>query len=429
MTIASVADAAPAPSQTRPARRYFGARVILIVLTLPLLWDFFGPIIYLLRIMAFPMIGALYAPVNALSLALIGFAVARGAVVILSSNRPIPKLPVTTMLFALPMLVLGLATAVARGQSFDRPVIAHFYYWTTITISFVLGVGATLTPAIIARIERLIAWFSMALIVSSYLGFFTLELFRRFSGKGFYVGYPSEHLLLPLAHYGRQRRWLMIVLTFGLIVLSGKRGPQIAAVVMLLYIIARGRILVGVIPVLVLALAVMISLPWIRTAVEEEKIDIQSAIGRPIYKWYRMMETASVDPDLASAGRTLEVRETLKLMRTPEDWIFGRGLGWRFRYPDDPVYYHFVHVSYWNYVMTYGLLGSVPFFLLIGYCWLVTWRASLRRNAPPLLGDITLFSLGYLIFVCTANMLSVYIVLWLLMGLGFQIARREAYAR
>jgi hypothetical protein len=160
----------------------------------------------------------------------------------------------------------------------------------------------------------------------------------------------------------------------------------------------------------------------IENALNRGTISEESAIGRTLVKWQRTIETASTDPTIATAGRDIEVREALAHMRTPTDWLFGVGYGWYFYFPEDPAPYHFVHVSYLNYLITYGVVGAVPLCILIGIGFLVIWRASLRRGAPPLLGTISLFLCSYLVLAFTANMLSVYIVLWVLMGVGVRLA-------
>ena len=256
----------------------------------------------------------------------------------------------------------------------------------------------------------------------SFVGFALLEGYRQLTGASLYVGYPGEQLLLPLAHFGRRRQWLVVALTLLLIALSGKRGPMIAAAVMVVYLLSRGRIIWSIL-LLVGAALVVPALPRLITYLQEKEIVKQeSSIGRSLGKWMMTVDLASDNLTMASSGRDIEVRAVVAQIKTPFDLLAGRGFGWSFFYPEDPEPAHMVHLAYLNYVITYGLLGSLPFFLAIAVAFIYVWRSSLLPDAPPLLKDISPFVYGFLVLSFTVNLLSVYIVFWSLFGLALRVS-------
>ena len=64
---------------------------------------------------------------------------------------------------------------------------------------------------------------------------------------------------------------------------------------------------------------------------------------------------------------------------------------------------------------------------MIAALWHI-WRASLRR-ADPLLKEIMIFTAGFLVMAATANLLSVYVVFWILFGIGIQLSTAAPAAR
>jgi len=156
--------------------------------------------------------------------------------------------------------------------------------------------------------------------------------------------------------------------------------------------------------------------------VDQGWINPESVIGRPLMKWYLMSENADVDITQATAGRNIEIDETMKLMQSPTEWVIGRGYGWFFYWPYDPDPYHYVHLSYWNYIVTYGLVGAIPMIFLLFSGAFRAWRASLHPRADPLLKEIVIFIAGFLTVSLSANLLSIYVVFWVLYGIALQLA-------
>ena len=410
------------PGVAARPRASFGLKIILIVMALSLTWDAIGDFVYLVRITLWSGVAQLYAVMNAVSIALMVLTVAGGFLYTMLSTRPISTNQAVANLGFFYLLAIGIASALVHHNHFGRPFIGQLYYWVTMFLSLNIGMGVQWSRAASVRVEKLIARASWMIVVFGAVGYLAIEGFRRIYGAELWAGYPAEQFLLPLAHYGRQRRWKMMMLTFALIVITGKRGPLAGAVVILLFVVSRGRVLLAIVPVVLLAIFVANGAVILHDVVESGWIDPESVVGRPLMKWYLMSENVDIDVTQATAGRNIEIGETMKLMESSTEWVMGRGYGWFFFWPSDPDPYHYVHLSYWNYIVTYGLVGAIPMILLIFTGGFRCWRASLHPAADPLLREIVIFMAGFLTVSLSANLLSIYVVFWILFGIGLQLA-------
>ena len=415
------------PFMAAPARRRsgvtFSARIILVVLGLALTWDACGEFIHLVRVSLVQRIGLAYSALNALMLTLLVLAALRGFAMF-ATRRDVKVRGAQIALLGVAVFVLGqgLFMAAWNHASVNRPFIAHLYYWLTMFLGFGVGFSVLLNGEALGRLHVLIGRFSLIIVVVSAFGIVALESFRILFGADLYVGYPAEQLLLPLAHYGSRRRWFAVAVIIALIVLSGKRGPQLAAVMMLIYLVSRGRLLPSVI-LLVLAGIIVPLLPHAFRVIEERGwVSDESTLGRSLHKWTMTVELASENITVASSGRNLEISEALKNIQGPFDLFAGRGFGWSFFLEDDVEPTHFVHLAYLNLVITYGIIGSLLILTGVALVFLLMWRASLTPYAPLVLKEVTLFVYGFLLLTFTVNLLSVYLVFWILLGVGAQMA-------
>jgi len=398
---------------------------IFTVLSLSLTWDVASELIFFVRVTRFPNIGSLYTWIQIASLTAIGIASFAAFALVTTTAIRIDRLQIFSITLAFGLLAEGILIGLHRGHSFDLPFASQIYYWLNMTLGFCVGFGSSYREKDIEALERLVARFCVLLVIATWAGIVALEVVRITTGAAFYIGYPSEQLLLPLAHYGQRRRWLVVLLILITFALTGKRGPLVASAFMLIYFIAMGHLRRSLIPAAVIALSLSMLPSVVSTMENHGWVSEDSLAGRAVHKWKITFEYATTDATIASSGRNLEIQYAMPQLDRPLDWFLGLGYGWSFHYPDDESPYHFVHLSYLNYVMTYGVAGAGLLFSAIAAALLAIWRNALVAGSRPLLQMIPPFLGGCLLTAFTDHLLGIYLVFWIFLGLGLQLAIRR----
>lgn len=219
-------------------------------------------------------------------------------------------------------------------------------------------------------------------LVGAYLAVMTAFWVLRLLGRNLYLGVSTGDLLIPLAFGAAGRRPLLMLTSLSMILLSGKRGVYLAALVLLFLLVpfpTRARlaphVLLGALASGVAILLLLLSEPLIAAApLSESEYSLVSK--------FFLLSPFSRDFDLgqATSGRWGELVTAFEHFESQGlAWATGLGFGWSYLNTavtrgseTRDVVAHYVHFSPANYVLTHGVLMGSLFLALI---WRVTARA------------------------------------------------------
>lgn len=126
---------------------------------------------------------------------------------------------------------------------------------------------------------------------------------------------------------------------------------------------------------------------------------------------------------VATSGRSAELIGAGSLLA--ENWknlLIGMGYGWHFvwtsvYHPDHLIKNNYVHVSFVNYILQYGLIVGGMLILGMVRRPLLMIRSLQLKRLPPDLWWLPLFILGKLATAQTAYSLARDVLFWLLLGM------------
>ena len=203
-----------------------------------------------------------------------------------------------------------------------------------------------------------------------------------FFGGSLYLGIGTGYLVLPLAYFLVHSKYRLALLTMILILISGKRGPMLAAIL----------VLVGYLPFflrrkLISALVVSIFLSFIISLLYIQTDGLTDFDSLPVYLASPLTKVAAVNPyaedydaDLAFSGRNQELfLASDHFFSNPVSPIMGLGFGWSYFFDalipgstTTDFNVHYVHLAPANFFFTLGI--PVAIFIIFSM-WLIFFKA------------------------------------------------------
>ncbi len=402
---------APAAAHTRPSSGLdfagqVAVRCALAVVALLFAYDGLAMWIYYVRVARMPEIGYYDKWVNILFMLI-------GVVSLGRSRTPASR---SFNFLSIALLAYALVMTALRGHDFGRPFMGQVYHWMIMFAGLNIGFAAAEAWPVI---DRWLLPVAIGIVISSVLGYIFIELYR-YGGGGAYMGYPTSQLLLPLAVLIVAKRWRWVAVVVVLMVLCGKRGPLVASLVMLAYMltIQRGASIARALGAVVIAGTLLAGLlAAVQHAADARMFDRTTTVGRVVEKYDRTVDTE--DLDRASSGRNIEVDLAMNYLSTPSEVLFGQGFGWEVQVEEE--HHHYIHLAYLNYVISFGALGALALFGSIGW---VLVRQMRRREVSRGMRIVVPFVGATLILTGSSAHINVTMLFWV--ALGVMLSRPEA---
>jgi hypothetical protein len=306
-----------------------------------------------------------------------------------------------------------------RGHVLSRPFIGQLYHWTIMAGGFSLGYAAYIDRL---RLERLVRVMSYGILFSSAIGYLVLERFRISMGVSLYVGYPSSQLMLPFAQFALAGAWVSVITTLLLFLAAGKRGPLLAMLIggVFVFLLKRFRSSVSATFGVLLLVGVVgwTALAGLRIIVEEQVFPAESVLMRVATKWNTTFNFSD-NLTAASSGRDVEIEAAWDLVDKPSTFTFGQGFGWSWdNYGEQQ---HYVHMSYMNFLVTYGIFGAILIFGILLRRIYALQRYALLHADEPLPWLLLFFLITNLINAATAGVLAVSLFFWTALGISARL--------
>jgi len=320
------------------------------------------------------------------------------------------------------LMAHGCFGAILHEYDLDYHFWGHVYYWLIMAFGFHMGRTVRVD---VKDLEWWLLRLSQLVLIGSALGYMNLESYRSSQQGGVYNGYAGDQLLLPMAVFACLGHPLQALASFGLILLSSRRGPLAAAVlaVIVVFVAKRNkRLWVASLWTAVPLLAVgWMSMHVVRYVAHSDAFSPDSAIVRVAAKWDTFLDYEE-DVSVATSGRDVEVEGAMELIwESPSDWWTGHGFGWEIA----STKWHFVHLSYLNYCVTHGFIIGAMQILLILYHVNRTHQSALCGGPENrLLWAALMYQIAALILSFTCAWLLISFLFWLILGFGSR--RREA---
>lgn len=389
------------------------SRFVLTALFLLMTYDSASMFVHLIRVSLYPTMGVLDHWFNGLLIGISIFCI-----------RYQPRFAVVNLVLFF-LLFYGLLVSAVRGTDIGRPLVGQVYHWVVMIAGLNLGYCSNLSTAsmggYLKRMSSVVLW-------GTLLGFVALEGYRVLSGEGIYMGYPSSQLVLPLAFFICSDKWKLSLLASAMMILSAKRGPIGAGMFIWSYLpfVRQARSFLRPLLLGTVVLAALVGAGWM-TLLGISEMGVfgeESPLGRATAKFLLTFQEFESNPTLATAGRDVELVEAYNLLKSGEDVLFGLGYGWFIDLGGrDPQ--HYIHVSYTNYILNYGLVGT----LLFGYVMITMvatiGRGALRAGARSELKVILAYLLGTLIIAWSSSHLSVSFLFWTILGIGVRLGHLD----
>ena len=347
-------------------------------------------------------------------------------------------------------LLLFLATVLFLASHFDQIRLDHLAFLMCFAVLFAAAYGLLDSPSLryyfshltaaalmiiyylvgyssswrIKTINQAIAVFSHA-VVLLYSVMIAAFWVMYYSGEARYLGFSCQYLLLPLAYYLSRKKYALALLTGVLIMLSAKRGVYLGAgAILFFYAVRRVKSLVTVL--LILAGAGVLSVSLLIFASEFiAGLPVIGTVASKLDLLLKMDDMAQLS--IATSGRSTELLAALFLLL--EDWknlIFGMGYGWHFSWssiyhPEYIIKSNYVHISFVNYILQYGLIMGGMLILFIVERPLAMFKTLRQRLLPPEMWWLPLFIIGKLITAQTAYSLARDVIFWILLGVASRL--------
>ena len=340
-------------------------------------------------------------------------------------------------------LMLGFFNAILYNGSVETSaILSHLMHWLVMFACFTAARSVSWDfERLGRRLKRLVV---LALLANGSF-FILLDSTRRATGLDVYVGSSAEELLIPFVWFLMGQNFYITALTFLLIIVSGKRGPLIAALGIYTFFKFfkknRNSFHTGMIKVLFIGsiLAFSIGYAFVTynpTAMLDKGGSIQRAAHKTESSFVRIMEgdgNYEMSLDLATSGRSAEIRSAWgKFTETPLKFIFGSGYGWNI---DVRLYdgsstekthlnYHFLHFSPLNIALLYGVIYLLLYYSFVYRIISKSWSnlkkmGSIRyfNNKQKIYTFLLFLLIGKLIVSLTVYNIGVDPVLWIIMGI------------
>ncbi len=208
---------------------------------------------------------------------------------------------------------------------------------------------------------------------------------RSLRDQQVYIGIATGAVLLPFALALIDGKYLNVLLAIAVVFLSGKRGVLLS-MPFIFGMTTAGirrfelRIRLGI---LTLVCPLLICLFFYATSIWEVNLQEVPILGL-VYSKIMLLNFFSdgyslEELNIASGGRVLEITNSYEEFQSNSiHYLTGGGIGWVYASPFSYLdISHYVHFSPLNYLYQYGLISSIVFLGILGYC-LIVWGKCLN---------------------------------------------------
>jgi hypothetical protein len=313
---------------------------------------------------------------------------------------------------------LGLLNVATQPNYGWRQFISHFFIGFGSLIVY-LGFLNWRPPAnwFSEFIERTSPWILITFILA------LLPVYLVFLPLGdFYLGFSSDALILPFALFLLKRRYLLALLTLFVVLLSGKRGVLLALIALIpFFVFFRSRSLLQFAKASTWSILALVSLVGVAAAVAHY---LPEQLGQAVDKINLLFtladEHAEHAVDIATSGRSIEIVAGLEFLDQTQSWWKGLGYGFGFEVSNVSGEFfqiqHYVHFTPMNYLLQYGLVLAVTFYVLL-FGMLVRATFIARRTGFFVLQWVTLVCWGNVIVSMTAYSVGSDPTYWMMIGI------------
>lgn len=283
-----------------------------------------------------------------------------------------------------------------------RYFVSHFFGAIFMLVIYLFSINQSCEINWLERfIKKSSLWltyvFSLVLLI-----FWGINIF--FFGGNLYLGIGTGYLILPLAFFLVYSKFKSAFFIFFLILISGKRGPLLSAMVLVLAFLpfcikknfVKSILIAGI---LVCLVATLVILTQGFTNFESLPIYISS----PLQKLSTLNPNADdYNEDLAFSGRNQElILASSHFLKSPLNFITGLGFGWSYFFnaviegsTTTDFNVHYVHIAPVNFFLTLGFPIAI---LILGSMFSIFIKAyyfSLVTPLPKIILVILLFWIG-----------------------------------
>ncbi len=252
------------------------------------------------------------------------------------------------------------------------------------------------------------------------------------------IAFSASALLVPFAWYMIRRNPVMALACLGLILISGKRGTMLAAILAIIVVLClwsvcqNGKLRgYGFVGLMSLGTLTAIIVPVALTVdIQNLPGPIRGSLGRV---QMALREGESGDLRLATAGRSGEVEDSWKTYsQIPRNYALGTGYGWWFwnyglisiRGYTEAQPSHYIHASPLNFVYLYGIPMASLFLLTLAGKLFATFRYLARQPVMPAgLAALFIFVVARLAEGATGASWYTDPLIWMAMGLVVGMSR------
>lgn len=406
---------------------------VLVALLIAVVEDSFGGLYYLVRVFWVPDIAHLNKLVTG--------SVITFCLISLILSRSVSLNAFSTFMFF--GLLLGLVNSIFYIDSVSpSSFISHLTHWALMFICFAASRSVRWDLVGLWKSFRKVVVF---ILILNALFFLILNVLRQITTQRVYVGSSAEELLMPISWFLVSPNYLLVGIALVLILLSGKRGPLLAAFTMVIFYVffkksrnslisaALKAVLIGTLIISAVGYFVVVYKP-------SEMLEQGSVLQRAVYKYESSVVKLFSDSDnlkksldLATSGRSAEFSAAWsRVVESPAKAMLGNGYGWDldiFLYDGSSkepshIRYHFLHFSPLNIVLLYGGVFALIYYFFILNILRRSWGRlnEIKRLKPYGAQEkaylfLLLMVIGKLIVSLTAYNVGVDPVFWIMLGI------------
>jgi len=259
------------------------------------------------------------------------------------------------------------------------------------------------------------------LLVTTY-GICLLLVYTYFLRQGnFYLGFSSTPLLIPFIYYMIHKRYFLLLFTIILIFISGKRGVfiilPIIGIVYLYFVMNIRAFLIVIVKILLFVLLVGIFIYY---------SNVYLLFESSINKFNLILDALKSDElnlhslAIMSSGRTIEIIQGINELTKYDSWLYGLGYGFKIVVSSvDGSYFltnHYVHMSFFNFILLYGL--PLSFVFLIVFSYKVLRKLYRLKQRTDLEQFFIMLTIGFLLVGLTNYSMSFNPMIWIVLIFG-----------
>jgi hypothetical protein len=305
------------------------------------------------------------------------------------------------LLFLIFFLFFGSIVGILNG-GVARYMLSHFfgalfmlclYFYSYNTISLV-----KIDLNFIENISKKIFYSALIFITL----FWAIKLFWR---PNLYLGIGPSYMILTIAYGLVKRKHWITLFSVLLFLLTGKRGPILAAfsIIFLFYLIPFFKFrIISLVKIVLLFIVFSAFSFFLYNKYSDifESIELFSGLINKILMVNPYLE--SYDPDLAYSGRNVELELAFKKFNSNLFYPFaGMGYGWSYYFNADVTgstssnfFVHYIHIGPLNFLFLYGYFLFVPFIIILIYIIIKLYLKNLIFKVDDIKLIIGLYLIG-----------------------------------